>query len=437
MGELSQATKGISTSIALFLLLLFLLSGCTSLTKNSSNFADNKYYQGYQGVEMQFSQSLPPSRMYFYGDSQDNTFNVNVQVSNKGSAWSRGGIFVSGYDPMMIDIEGITPDASSSKACRIDIGNIGFGAFGGTLRCGNDLQIGLGGDYTQINLNNLFCQDGKYLGKLDTSKLFGSLGCTDFSYKNNNGKQTWSIDFGNAGIDADYANHGRLLISMLQSVDFSRTFGLEYLLAGNNYDYPGGEVQYLNFKGNIITWPAGLDMTEQTFLITNCYLYATYAAPITCIDPSPFSESMKVCTPKTYTGTSGQGAPVAVTYIEQENTARQAIFTIHIKNTGGGRVYDPGALEICSPYSPVRVTENELNKVYVGDIRVSGDLQRLECNPNDFVRLDPKTGEGIVTCVYDIPFSGLKSAYQAPLVVELWYGYEKTIQKKVTIKRAI
>jgi hypothetical protein len=420
--------------ITVLLLAMLLIAGCSSM--GGKKTIDSRYYTGTRGVEIRLEDALPPSKMYYYGDVEDNTFDVTVEVKNQGSAWSRGGIFLSGYDPQMIQIDGINPNPSSSRACRLDIGNIGFGKFGGVLRC-DSLLVGLGEDYTEVGLKNLFCSGGPYAGKFDTSRLLGSNACSDFWYRRDGNNQRWSVDFGNPDIDVEYANHGRLLITMLQGLDFSRTFGVEYLLAGNTYEFPGGETKYVNFKGNIVAWPPGLDSTQQTFLVTNCYLYATYAAPVVCIDPSPFSENRKVCTPKTYNGGGSQGAPVAVTSIEQENTPRQAIFTIHIKNVGSGRVYDPGALEICSPYSPARISNNELNVVYVGDIRVSGDLQRLDCSPNDFVRLDPKTREGIVTCAYDIPFEGLKSAYEAPLVVELWYGYEQTIQKTVSIKRAI
>ena len=429
MGEITKRA-----AIAVLLVIALSLTACGGFSSRPKNI-DTKYYQGYKGVEMQLSPSLPPDRLYYYGDSEDNTFDISVEVSNKGASWSRGGIFVSGYDPQMIDIEGIRPDPAKSRACQLNIGNIGFGSFGGVLRC-DDFQIGVGGGNIQANAKNLFCPGGALDGKMDLKKMFGGNSCVDFSYQKNGDNQHVSINFGD-GLDVDYANHGRLLIYLLQNLEFERTFGKDYLLAGNNYDFPGGETKYVTFRGIVSNWPPGLDKTDQTFLVTNCYLYSTYAAPVVCIDPSPFSENQKVCRPKPYTGTSGQGAPVAVTYIEQENTPRQAVFTIHIKNVGGGRVYDPGTLEICSPYSPVRVSNNELNVVYVGDIRVSGDLQRLDCTPNDFVRLDPKTGEGIVTCSYDIPFSGLKSAYEAPLVVELWYGYEKTIQKRVSIKRAI
>jgi len=432
--------RGLLIQVVLIIALsLFLLTSCNMIPRTTDNplgrFEDNKYYQGYQGVEMRFNQGMPPYRIYYYGDSYDNTFDVNVEIANIGSSWARGGVFLSGYDPMMIEFQGINPSRTSGKACIIDIGNIGFGEFGGTLRC-EDFFVGAGNQGTfEIGFRDLFGSSGPYSGKMDLGRLFGGI---DAWYKQTAGGQTrMSIGFNNPGIDIEYANHGRLLIALFQGIDFTRMFGVEYLLAGDTYEYPGGELAYINFDGNIVNWPPGLDQTYQTFMITNCYLYATYAAPLVCVDPTPFTEGKKVCYPKMYTGTKGQGAPVAVTIIEQENTPRQAVFTIHIKNVGRGDVYDPGKLEMCSPYFPGRVTNNDLNVVYIGDVRVSGDLQMLDCTPNDFVRLNPDTREGIVTCAYNIPFSGLRSAYMTPLVIELWYGYSQTMQKQVTIKRAI
>lgn len=432
--SMNKEKRGLILIIALLSISILVLNACSRIPGRKDpayqmgNFEDNKYYQGFRGLEMAFVPGMPPNRMYYYGDQYDNTFDVNVEVANVGSSWARGGVFLSGYDPTMIQFVGINPDRSSGRACMINVGNIGFGSFGATLRC-EDYFIGATSDLSMIDL---FI---KNIGsRWDMGRLTGG---TDLSWRRMGDQNIWGIDFNNPNIDVEYANHGRLMIAMFSGLDFTRSFGVEYLLAGDTYEFPGGEIDYISFDGNIVTWPPGLDQTYQTFMVTNCYLYATYAAPIVCIDPTPFSEDRKVCRPKPYTGTKGQGAPVAVTYIEQENTPRQAIFTIHVKNVGGGQVYDPGMLELCSPYFPGRVTSENLNIVYVGPIMVSGDLQRLDCTPNDFVRLDPKTGEGIITCAYNIPFSGLRSAYQTPLVVELWYGYSKTIEKKVLIKRAI
>lgn len=430
--------RGLLITIALLLLIILALSACSRIprTRQSQfiNFEDNKYYQGFQGVEMRFVPGLPPYKMYYYGSDYDNNFDVNVEVANIGSSWARGGLFLSGYDPNMMDVAGINPSRSSGRACMIDIGNIGFGEFGGSLRC-EDFFIGAGtGGTFEFGIQDLFGSNGPYSGKFSLEKLFSGI---DIYHKETAGGQNrWSIGFNNPGIDIAYANHGRLLIALFQGIDFARNFGLDYLLEGDTYEYPGGELAYINFDGNIVNWPPGLDQSYTTFMVTNCFLYATYAAPVVCIDPTPFSDDRKVCIPRTFTGTKGQGAPVAVTYIYQENSPRQAIFEIHIRNVGGGDVYDPGRLEKCSPYFPGRVTNEDKNVIYIGDVRVSGDLQRLECTPNDYVRLDPITGEGIITCSYIIPFSGVRSAYQSPLVVELWYGYSKTMQKKVLLKRA-
>jgi len=421
--------------------LIFLIAGCSTMGgtgagnfKNTQNPENMKYFQGYRGVDMEFTKAMPPDRMYYYGDLQDNTFDVNVEVRNNGASWSRGGIFVSGYDPNMIKIYGVDPARGGGQSCRLDIGNIGYGIFGGTFRC-DDFYLSAGSDSARdVSLLDFGIKD--VWNKVGLGNLLGGGDAYANIYQKKN-ESVWNVGFSNSNINADYANHGRLLLGMFSGISFARTFGQEYLLAGNTYEYPGGEMAYLNFDGNILHWPQGLDQTYQSFMITNCYMYTTYAAPVVCIDPAPYSENAKVCTPKSYTATNGQGAPVAVTLIEQENTPRQSIFTIHIKNTGGGQVFDPGRLEKCSPYSPARVTSDDLNVVYVGDVRVSGDLMRLKCTPNDFVRLDPKTGTGIVTCAYEIPYAGIKSAYQAPLVLELWYGYSKTIEKRVLIKRAI
>jgi hypothetical protein len=423
--------RGLFIAVLLLSLTLLIITACSRFNRNSSvlgGFENSQFYIGFQGVGMSFIPGLPPARLYYYGSSMDNSFNVQVEVANVGSSWARGGIFVSGYDPTMIQFQGVNPIRSSGSACSINIGNIGYGSAGATLRCDNYF-IGASSD---LQMMDVFLKD---IGStFDMGRIVGG---TDVSWQKRGNQNVWSLNFNNPNIDIDYANHGRLLITTFSGLSFSRNFGQEYILEPDNYDSPGGGVSYINFDGNIITWPAGLDQTYQSFMITNCFLYATYAAPLVCIDSAPYSQDAKVCMPTTFTGTKGQGAPVAVTYIYQENSPRQATFEIHIKNVGGGQVYDPGMLETCSPYFPGTVTADSLNVVYIGDIRVSGDLMMLNCMPNNYVRLDPNTGEGIITCSYQYPFSGMRSAYQTPLVVELWYGYSTVMEKKVLIKRAI
>ena len=46
-----------------------------------------------------------------------------------------------------------------------------------------------------------------------------------------------------------------------------------------------------------------------------------------------------------------------------------------------------------------------------------------------------RDGRGMITCRYDMEYQTAKSAYRAPLVLELWYGYSETQRRNVHIKR--
>src|SRR3989344_584553 len=425
-------------TIAIFLLALVLLMISCTLGGAPPPPEERKYFEGIKGIDIGFAdKGNPPAKLYYYSDTPDNRFHVNVRVANTGSSFARGGIYLSGYDPNMIQVFGINPNTLARGTCGISIGNIGFGTFGGIFQCDNDITFGIDrrGDF-EVNLQNIFSKFGL------TNSLFGD-GDLQVSCQPGDSGQGISGDcrFGFQGgdkfaINIDYGTRGRLLIGLFSGISFQRNFGTEYLLAGNIPEFPGGDIAYVDFDANIANWPQGLDQVNQDFLITNCYIYTTHAAPIVCIDPAPFSDATKVCIPKPYVGTKGQGTPVVVTKIDQENTPRQARFTIHVKNQGKGEVWDIGRIEKCSPYAPQRTTESDKNIVWIGDVRVSGDPRRLKCSPNDFIRLDAK-GQGEITCAYDIPFGPVKSAYQTPFVVELWYGYSNTAKKTVLIKRAI
>ena len=174
--------------------------------------------------------------------------------------------------------------------------------------------------------------------------------------------------------------------------------------------------------------------TDVSFLVTSCYLYTTYATPIVCVDPAPFSQDEKVCYPGQIDLKGSQGAPVAVSRVYQENTPRSVIFTIEVRNVGRGKVINPGYMELCSPYYPGRLSSQDENIVVLGDIRLSGSPQRLRCVPdNNLIRL--RDGVGQITCTYDLEYATAKSAYKAPLVVELWYGYSESQIRNVHVKR--
>jgi hypothetical protein len=407
------------------------------------NTAYAKFYKGTRGVEAVFKSM--PTRFYYYGpqDQQGNMFNIGIDIHNRGASYTRGAVFLSGYDPNLIVFEGFHPGRGSLSACGISFGSIGFGQLGGIFRC-DGVEISGGQGITNVRIDswkNLIGDISKRFP--DAQWLSPDKFDMNVNIQNNPAGTNFLVNFNDASIHADYFQHGRLFIAYLAGLDFIKLGGREFLLAANDYNFPGGEATYFDYKGTIVDWPAGLDQTKQSLLLTSCYQYTTYADPIVCIDPEPFSDSRKVCRPQSRTWSGGNGAPVSVTSVEQENTPRKIIFRINVKNVGRGTVYDAGQLEKCSPYYPRRTTPADLNVVDLGDVRVGtmglagrGGRGGITCYP-ERIRLDPTTRAGSTTCTYPMEYGDIKSAYQTPLVIELWYGYSEAIQRDMYIKRVI
>jgi len=195
----------------------------------------------------------------------------------------------------------------------------------------------------------------------------------------------------------------------------------------NPYNLEGG-YDVVSFRGNIINFDSrNIDSYNANFLVTSCYNYETIASQTVCVDPEPYStkEKTKVCTiPPSYSLSGGQGAPVAVTKIEETVLSDKIQFKIYMKNLGDGKIVDKNRLNIDCPYS---LDYTNLNKVYVSG-RVSG--YSLSCKPNNPINLINE--EGSVICTVPKPAMS-KSAYTIPLQVKLEYGYSSSIQKSVEI----
>lgn len=195
----------------------------------------------------------------------------------------------------------------------------------------------------------------------------------------------------------------------------------------NPYNLEGG-YDVVSFRGNIINFDSrNIDSYNANFLVTSCYNYETIASETVCVDPEPYStkEKTKVCTiPPSYSLSGGQGAPVAVTKIEETVLSDKIQFKIYMKNLGDGKIIDKNRLNIDCPYS---LDYTNLNKVYVSG-RVSG--YSLSCKPNNPINLINE--EGSVVCTVPKPAMS-KSAYTTPLQVKLEYGYSSSIQKSVEI----
>ncbi len=431
--ENTDTTRGFPKKKIILLLSLLavplLITSCMGGFGKDKDSKKKKYFTGTEGVEVSFDRNTPPRKLYYYSDpgAAGNEFQVFVEVANKGASFARGGIYLSGYDPEMINFKEIDLAKQFKGACSLDIGNIGMGRFGGVFRC-DGVEIGKssqGGTYADIDdLGKTMSQLG--VDWFDSNKI----GKISASYEDKEQGPALSLSYSNPNLDLEYVGHGRLLIALFSGLDFDRHYGREFILAGDTLNYPGGEVQYFEYNGEIVNWPKGLDETDQTIMLTSCYMYTTFASPVLCVDPEPYSENRKVCTPKSYSWSNSQGAPVGITSVEQENTPNKMIIRLNIANQGGGTVYDVGQIEKCSPYYPERVSSNDLNVVYLGDVRIG--RQRLDCYP-EVIRL--QDGKGMTTCNYKLEYAQAKSAYETPVVAELWYGYSDVIERKIHLKR--
>ena len=434
--------------MALLVAMILSLAACDmpfSPYANKNNNPNKDYYEGNQGVVMQFSDpGNPPSQMYYYGDADpdDNKFNIFVDVHNIGSSKTRGGLYVSGYDPNMIRIDEIDiPRLNGGWGdCTMDFGFNGNGGGSNDLNFWEMFMGDIGCSDTGFNAYTQGQDDWGFgidsLGQLlgdDGNEWWNQIG---FSFENINGNPSVGFNIDD-NFNLDYLNHGNGMLLMMSGLSFERYNGKEYILYADNYNFPGGEQTTIAFNGEIREWPKGLDRTERPmpFLITNCYLYTTYAAPQVCIDPAPMDQGRKVCTPQEITYNGGNGAPVALSVITQENTRKRIYFDLTIQNVGGGQVFDMGYMERCSPYYPGRLSSMQMDKVYILDARIGN--QHLRCTPDrgDGVRL--VNGRGQVKCYYDLEYQTAKSAYETPLIVEFAYGYAENMERRMMIKRAI
>ncbi|MBI2656990.1 hypothetical protein HYX03_04585 [Candidatus Woesearchaeota archaeon] len=181
-------------------------------------------------------------------------------------------------------------------------------------------------------------------------------------------------------------------------------------------------------------------------MATACYPYETVAGPSVCIDPNPYStiKEKKVCEVQNI-ALSNQGAPVAITKIDEEAFATKTQFKITIRNVGNGDVLTTyAAYNKCDPYgqeSQTKIQREDVDRVRILSVKISNNP--LTCGP--FVDGNVKdtsgniriiNGEGFVIC--ELPssaYSNKISAYTTPLSIRLSYGYRNTAEKKILIKK--
>lgn len=189
------------------------------------------------------------------------------------------------------------------------------------------------------------------------------------------------------------------------------------------------------FVGDIYNLPGGVPYYRTPIIATTTYFYKTVAAPTVCVDPYPRSAEVreKVCRIREYGSiaiSGSQGAPVAITTIEEDATSDYLLFRIHMQNVGGGLVIPIGDIH---EDPNLGYDWDELNRVEIGDVSV-GNIPMDDCRPDDFIKLE--NNRGYMLCRIRTTTLGANT-YNAPLNIELEYGYSSSVRKEIEIVKEV
>ncbi len=218
---------------------------------------------------------------------------------------------------------------------------------------------------------------------------------------------------------------------------------LLYDLKGKSLANTKGEMQV----ASLILKAKSIDDTrnkvESRIVFNTCYPYATVFSDTLCIDTDPHGVSIaeKTCKARDLSS-SGQGAPVAVTKVEQKilpGKTKESIgieFTIHAENKGKGIVTNHERYrEICLGRSAEKEDFNALSLErlqFSGHEYIRGRDSDMECAPNP-VR---ETKKGfVIRCATkdENAISKSRLTFETPIVIELSYGYKEAVSSEIQI----
>lgn len=426
------------------------------------------YFQYYRGME-----PTSPDELQLNQDGDlVSLFEINTLVHNRGYADTLAALYVTGYDPNLFVVEPLGPYRMNvdPQSCWRDITLVdgSWSAYeicqtaddlrlGGGLRGDGDDIEGFRADVYNANIREWIKKVPFGIGEaIASSGLADDISVTCVGDKDGDKRSSaevrptigdfvinCDISLGNPVSYFQRSSRGALALALygdkLRScangcVPVPASLLADEFISGNNELYPGGEASQVDFGVylNRGRWPANLNDHEQLFQITACYLYTTYATPKVCIDPTPGSSDGEVCRPGILEMIT-QPAPLSITRIEQVNQGPRVMFTIHVQNSLPGRVFEPGAIDYCSPAAPETFARELRDTAKLIDARVLGSLDSLDCR-DGLIHINE--GRGQITCYYDLPpESWNRPAYQTTLNIEIAYLYREIETVRSAIHR--
>lgn len=242
---------------------------------------------------------------------------------------------------------------------------------------------------------------------------------------------TVAFDVYNRGAKSVSGEEARLYISGADPniVQFSETSKPLDVLGKGEVLGTGGFTT-VSFDSSEVVLPQGTDVYKPKFIGTVCYSYETVASPLVCLDPNPYGSFTgdKACKITDFALAGGQGAPVAVTRVEQFPTKGQTQLKIYVKNLGSkGKVISSEKLSTCTRVEAQDY--NFVNRIDSYEVRI-GDNVLSDCSPVS-VRL--VNNEGVIICRYVFDDASVQ-AFSTPVIIKLDYGYvESTLPREVDI----
>lgn len=224
--------------------------------------------------------------------------------------------------------------------------------------------------------------------------------------------------------------------NILQFNDLSKE--IPKSLSGKSDFNPEGSFDNVEFPGRIDASQIKIDKYAPVIMATACYEYKTLVSPNVCIDFNPFVPEKKVCNIKTI-NLGSQGAPIAITKIEEEVLGESILFRIYLKNVGGGEViYDDGLkLDICNPDGDKKVERNNLDKISLSDEEIlvgNAPCKILAAQDKNIIIL--ADGQGSISCTVEkSSLDNTNSAFSTQLYIPLSYVYRTTISKQIQITK--
>ncbi len=197
--------------------------------------------------------------------------------------------------------------------------------------------------------------------------------------------------------------------SKIQIDDPEKYFNIE----GKKPGFPEGGYEIMNFQGKNIDFPKIKEIDPAKLKIIARYDYQTEAGAEVCINPDIYSHiktKENICEPKEITLSDGQGAPVAVTKIQQEpvpfENKIRIKFNIYLENKGDGNIKD-------------NIT---IDEVRLANVPIACTKKNIE------LKEDKK-----IECYTEILADA--GAYLTSLSIKLDYKYISRISKAVQIKK--